>query len=420
MELNAYAIVILVALVGDFLLGVIADVLNVRVASETVPAEFADLYDATAYAKAQRYLRARTGFGLVRGGADLTVLLGFWLLGGFGWVERLVAGWASGAIPRGLLFVAILAAGRMVFSLPFSWYGVFVLESRFGFNRTTLGTFVKDLLKGLVLSVVIGGPLLAGILWLLGRAGSLAWLWCWLAVAGFSLLMQVVYPAWIMPWFNRFEPLEEGDLRRRILAMAEAVGFPVRRVQVMDGSRRSGHSNAMVTGFGRAKRIALYDTLLADHPADEIVAITAHEVGHWRLHHIWWLTALHLLHLGILFRLLAVFLHHEGLFAAFGVGQSTAAGLVFFGLLYTPVELVLAFGLNAISRRCEYAADRFAACSTGLGDAMVAALKRLSIHNLSNLTPHPLTVALEYSHPPVLARIRALRSVTPPTEETMP
>ncbi len=420
MEFNLYAIIILAALVGDFLLGALADGLNLRAASETVPAEFAAVYDAVAYARSQRYLWARTRFGLVRGGAELAILLAFWFGGGFGWVQRLTNSWAGGEIVQGLLFVALLALGRMVYSLPFSWYAVFVLESRFGFNRTTLGTFIKDLLKGLVLSVVIGGPLLAGILWLLGRAGSLAWLWCWLAVAGFSLLMQVIYPAWIMPWFNRFEPLEEGDLRRRILAMAAAVGFPVQRVQVMDGSRRSGHSNAMVTGFGRAKRIALYDTLLADHPADEIVAITAHEVGHWRLHHIWWLTVFHLVHLGILFRLLAVFLHHEGLFAAFGVVPSTAAGLVFFGLLYTPVELVLALGLNVQSRRCEYAADRFAATATGLGEAMIAALKRLSVHNLSNLTPHPLTVALEYSHPPVLARIRALRSVTPPAEETTP
>jgi STE24 endopeptidase len=420
MEFNAYAIVILVALLGDHLLGVVADVLNLRAAAETVPEEFSDLYDAVAYGNSQRYLRVRTRFGFVRGGVDLLLLLGFWFLGGFGWAADLTAMVVTGDIPRGLLFIGVLGLARMLLSLPFSWYSVFVLEERFGFNRTTPGTFVRDLLKNLVLSVAIGGPLLAGILWLLGRAGPHAWLWCWLAVALFSLFMQVVYPIWIMPWFNTFEPLAEGDLRTRLLAMAGSVGFPVRRVQVMDGSRRSGHSNAMVTGVGRYKRIALYDTLLADHPGDEIVAITAHEVGHWRRRHIWWLTALHMLHLGVLFFLLSVFLHHTGLFAAFGVEPSSAAGLVFFGLLYTPVELVLAFGLNAFSRRCEFEADQFAAETTGLGDAMIAALKRLSVHNLSNLTPHPLTVALEYSHPPVLARIEALRSTAHPSEETAP
>ncbi len=420
MTFNIYSLVILLALLGDFALGAVADWLNLRAAGDTLPAEFADVYEAAAYAKAQRYLRERTKFGLARAGLSLFILLVFWFGGGFAGLDRLTAGWAEGPVLRGLLFVALLAAGRTVLSLPFSWYGVFVLENRFGFNRTTLGTFVKDALKGLVLAVVIGGPLLAGILWLLGRAGELAWLWCWLAVAGFSLFMQAVYPAWIMPWFNRFEPLAEGSLRRRILDFAAANHFPVRRVQVMDGSRRSGHSNAMVTGIGKAKRIALYDTLLEQHPEDEVLAITAHEVGHWRLRHIWWLTALHLLHLGVLFRLLAVFLHHQGLFAAFGVEASAAAGLVFFGLLYTPVELVLAFGLNAFSRRCEYAADRFAAQATGLGGAMITALKRLSVHNLSNLTPHPLTVALEYSHPPVLARIQALRSLSATPDETNP
>lgn len=420
MECNLYAWLILLALLGDFLLGALADWLTLRAAGDTLPAEFADVYEATAYARAQRYLRARTVFGLLRAGAGLALLLAFWFGGGFAWLDRLTGGWTDGPVLRGLLFVALLAAGRLVWSLPFSWYAVFVLENRFGFNRTTLGTFARDMLKGVALAVAVGGPLLAGILWLLGRAEESAWLWCWLAAAAVSLAMQLAYPAWIMPWFNRFEPLAEGELRDRILALAERTGFPGRRVQVMDGSRRSGHSNALVAGCGRAKRIVLYDTLLDQHPPNEVLAIAAHEIGHWRLRHIWWLTALHLLHLGVLFRLLAVFLHREGLFAAFGVEVSPAAGLVLFGLLYTPVELLLAFGLNAFSRHCEYAADRFAVQATGLGDAMIAALKRLSVHNLSNLTPHPLTVALEYSHPPVLTRIRALRSLPPPAGKTSP
>jgi STE24 endopeptidase len=272
MQFNVYAIVILVALVGDYLLGVLADMLNLRAVKETVPAEFADVYDSEAYANSQRYLQVRTRFGLLRGSLDMVILLVFWFVGGFGWVQRLVGRFADGEIVSGLLFIAVLGFARMLLSLPFSWYSVFVLEERFGFNRTTRGTFIKDLLKNLILAVLIGGPLLAAVLWLLGQAGPHAWLWCWLAVAGFSLFMQVAYPTWIMPWFNTFEPLGEGDLRQRILAMAERVGFPVRRVQVMDGSRRSGHSNAMVVGVGRYKRIALYDTLLADHSEDEVLA----------------------------------------------------------------------------------------------------------------------------------------------------
>ena len=420
MQLNVYAIVILAALLGDYLLGLVADVLNVGAASEAVPPEFADTYDAADYATSQRYLRARTAFGLLRGSVELAVLLGFWFAGGFGWIDRLAKSLAGDGMAAGLLFIAALGLARMLLGLPFACYATFVLEARFGFNRTTPATFVKDLVKGVALSVCIGGPLLAGILWLLGQASPHAWLWCWIAVLVFSLAMQIVYPVWIMPWFNTFAALPEGDTQAGILAMAQMLGFPVRQIMVMDGSRRSGHSNAMVTGIGRFRRIALYDTLLATHPRDEILAITAHEIGHWRKRHVWWLTAIHMLHLGILFRLLAVFLHHRGLFSGFGVEPSPAAALVFFGLLYTPVEMVLSFGLNALSRSCEFEADRFAATEAQLAGALISALKRMSMNNMSNLTPHPLAVALEYSHPPVLARIRTLLPFVRPTEESSP
>jgi len=221
-----------------------------------------------------------------------------------------------------------------------------------------------------------------------------------------------VAPLWILPLFNRFTPLPEGDLRAAILGYTDRVGFPVGSLFQIDGSRRSTHTNAYVAGLGRFRRIALFDTLIARHSVPELVAVVAHEVGHWRKRHIAVGMALSILHTGVMLFLLSRFLQSEGLFAAFRVDAPSVYGaLTFFGLLYAPVSLALSVLMHWVSRRNEYAADRFAAESTGSPEAMVTALKKLSRDNLSNLTPHPLAVWLRYSHPPVLERIRALRGL---------
>ncbi len=240
-------------------------------------------------------------------------------------------------------------------------------------------------------------------------AGPHAWLYCWVAITLFSLGLQLVAPTWIMPLFNTFTPLAPGELREAILTYAKTVQFPIDDVYVMDGSKRSSKSNAFFTGFGRHKRIALFDTLVEAHTVPELLSVVAHEVGHYKLRHIVKNVVLSIAHTGVMLYLLSIFLHHPGLFDAFYVVEpSVYAGLVFFGMLYAPVELLLSIGMQIVSRQHEYDADRYAVETAGNPHAMGEALKKLALHNLSNLTPHPFYVFLHYSHPPIWQRLQAI------------
>lgn len=292
-----------------------------------------------------------------------------------------------------------------------------MIEQRFGFNKMTPATFVADLIKGTVLGLLLGGPLLAGILFFFQFAGEHAWLYAWIAFTLFVFFVQFIAPTWIMPIFNKFTPLGEGELKERILSYARSVDFPVEQIYVIDGSRRSTKANAFFSGFGRHKRIALFDTLIAKQTVPEMVAILAHEIGHYKKKHILLGMALSIAHAGVMFYLLSVFLHRPGLYEAFYMEQpSIYAGLVFFSLLFTPVESILSIFLQALSRRNEYEADRFAADTFEQPEAMIGALKKLAVDHLSNLTPHPLHVILNDSHPPILQRIQAIRQTTHPPE----
>lgn len=296
--------------------------------------------------------------------------------------------------------------------MPFSIYSTFVIEERFGFNKTTVKTFVMDIAKGLLLSILLGAPLLALVIAFFEFGGTWAWLYAWLGVTAFSLIMQYIAPTWIMPIFNKFEPLEEGELRTAIETYAESVDFPLQDVFVMDGSKRSSKSNAFFTGFGKNKRIALFDTLIENHTTDELVAVLAHEIGHYKKNHITKNMAISIVSTGVMFALLSVFLQVPALFDAFYMDQmSVYAGLLFFGLLYSPIETILGIVMQVLSRKHEYEADEFAARTIEKSEEMVNVLKKLSKDNLSNLTPHPFYVFLNYSHPPVLQRIRAIRSI---------
>ena len=408
--MNTFAIVILAALIGEYLLRIVSGALNVRAFSPTLPAEFAGVFDDEKYARAQRYTATRTRFGLIRGAFDLAVVLAFWFTGGFAWLDTLLRGLGHGPIVTGLLYIGALTLASIFLGLPFRAYSTFVIEARYGFNRTTVGTFVADTLKSLVLAALLGGLLLAMILAFFEWAGPLAWLWCWIAATVFMLAVQFIAPTWIMPLFNKFTALESGDLHDAILGYARKADFPLRGLFVVDGSRRSSKANAFFTGFGKNKRIGLFDTLVDDYTVPELVAVVAHEVGHYKKRHIWQRMALSIGHLGAMLWILSLFLGQQGLFAAFYVTEpSVYAGLLFFGLLFTPVELALSILVNLFSRRNEFEADRFAAETTGGGEPLIAALKKLSADNLSNLTPHRLAVFLDYSHPPVLQRIAALR-----------
>ncbi|MAL18469.1 MAG: peptidase M48 [Balneola sp.] len=409
--MNIYAIIILVTIAIDFILDITSNYLNLKSLSKKLPEEFEGVYDEDTYAKSQEYTKVRTKFGFLTGGFDLALVLGFWFSGGFNWLDEIVRAWGFGELVTGLIYIGILIFSKTIITLPFSIYSTFVIEERFGFNKTTPKTFVMDMVKGLGLGLLIGTPLLAGILWFFMYAGDLAWLYAWGAVTAFTLIMQYVAPTWIMPLFNKFTPLEEGELRTSIENYTDKVDFPLQGLFVIDGSKRSSKSNAFFTGFGKNKRVALYDTLIENHTIQELVAVLAHEIGHYKKKHIIKGMITSIAQTGVMFFLLSIFLQAEGLFDAFYMDEmSVYVGLIFFGMLYAPIDMILSIFMQMISRKHEFEADNYAAETTGEPEDMISTLKKLSKDNLSNLTPHSFYVFLNYSHPPVLERIRNLKS----------
>jgi STE24 endopeptidase len=407
--MNPFFFIILFALFLEYLIGVVANLLNLRSLRSDVPPELEGVYPPEDYRKSQEYIRTSTRFDFITNTFTLAVLLSFWFAGGFNYLDQIVRSWGFGPIPNGLFYVGILLIGYGLLTLPFSIYHTFVIEERFGFNRTTRRTFLFDRIKGLSLAAMIGATLLSGVLALFQYVGYYAWIYCWLAVTAFSLILEYVAPTWIMPLFNKFTPLEPGELKDAILSYARSVDFPIRNLFVMDGSRRSSKSNAFFTGFGRNKRIALFDTLIKKHTVPQLVAVLAHEIGHHKKKHILQGTIISIVHFGVLFFILSIFLSSPGLYDAFYMEQqSVYAGILFFGLLYTPLEMILSVAMQALSRRNEYEADRFAAETVEHPRHLTEALKKLYVGNLSNLTPHPFYVFLNYSHPPLLQRIRAI------------
>jgi len=410
--MNAFSVIILAALVLEFALDLAANLLNLKALKLELPPALEGIYKAEDYRRSQEYIGATTRLGLAESSFTLVLLLAFWFSGGFNWLDQVVRAWSFAPLVSGLLYIGMLLFAYSLLTLPFSIYGTFVIEERFGFNRTTARTFLVDRTKGLGLALLLGGPLLAGVLALFQYAGPYSWLYCWAVVAIFSLATQYVAPTWIMPLFNKFTPMGPGELKESILRYARSVNFPIKNVFVMDGSRRSTKSNAFFTGFGRNKRIALFDTLIAQHSVPEMVAVLAHEVGHYKRHHIIQGTIVGILHMGVVFFLLSLFLNSSGLYEAFYMRhESIYAGLLFFGLLYTPIEMVLSIVMRVFSRKYEYEADRFAAETIGDSRSLIEALKRLAATSLSNLTPHPFYVFLNYSHPPLLQRVEAIRRI---------
>jgi STE24 endopeptidase len=408
--MNGYLLCILSILLLGYLLDLTVALLNLRSLRPELPLEFAGVYDADQYARSQEYTRVTTRFSLIHNTVSLILTLVFILMGGFNLLDLAARSFALSSIPTGLLFTGLLALLSTALNLPFSVYSTFVIEQRFGFNTTTVATFILDGLKALLLAIVLGGPLLAAILWFFETSGPMAWLFCWIAAVAFILVAQFLAPVVIMPLFNKFVPLAEGELKEAITRYAAAQQFALQGIYTMDGSKRSTRANAFFTGFGRFRRIVFFDTLMDKLAPSEIVAVLAHEMGHYKLKHIPVTMALSILQMGLLFFILSLFLGNQGLFAAFGMEHlSVYAGLVFFGFLYAPISTLLAIGFHAFSRRNEYQADRFAAQTGADGEALISGLKKLSVSNLSNLTPHPLHVFLNYSHPPILARIEALR-----------
>jgi STE24 endopeptidase len=409
--MNIYLIVILAALIGHYLINLISDRLNLANLRERPPEELADLYDGERYAKSQRYLRDNTRFGQIHSAFNLLVVLAMMLGGGFDLVDQWARAARGGPIATGLIFLGILMLASMLLQIPFSLYDTFVIEERYGFNKTTPKTFIADEIKSLLLAALLGVPVLAAVLWFFERAGGMAWIYCWIAVTIFQIFILFIAPVLILPLFNKFVPMKDGDLKDAIEEYAAAQNFKLKGVYTMDGSKRSSKSNAFFTGFGRFRRIVLFDTLIEKHTVDELVAVLAHEMGHYRKKHILMAIARSIATVGITLFILSLFMKNQGLFDAFRMSAEPTvyASLLFFGFLYTPIQFALAVVENWISRRQEYQADRYAVETYHRPQAFIDALKKLSADNLSNLSPHPFKVALEYSHPPVLDRIRAIK-----------
>ncbi len=411
--MNLIAFIILFAIIFDLLLNGIADYLNLKMLRNDLPEAFRGIYDPKRYSQAQRYLKTNTRFGWITGSFNVALILFFWFGGGFPLLDEWVRSFNYGPLVTGLAYMGILILVKSILSLPFSIYATFVIEERFGFNQTTWSTFILDLAKGLLLAILLGTPLLAGVLWFFEYAGTNAWWYCWIGVTLYMLAVQFVAPTWIMPIFNKFEPLDEGDLKSAILSYAKSINFPIQNVYVMDGSRRSSKSNAFFTGFGKHRRIVLFDTLIKQHTTGELLAVLAHEMGHYKKKHILQSISLGILQMGIMLFLLSLFISYQGLFDAFYMPQkSVYAGLIFFGMLYSPLGFFIGIFMQMLSRKNETAADRFSVQTTRDPKSMVDALKKLSVNNLSNLLPHPFYVFLNYSHPPVLQRIQAIQGVS--------
>jgi len=409
--MNAYGIFILLALLVEYVLHCVADVLNVRALEGAPPEQVVPLYAGGEDERARRYVRTATFAGCIERSAALLAVLAFWFAGGFGWLDGIVRLCLSGEVARGLAYIGLLALAYTALGIPFDVHRTFGIEARFGFNRTTWRTFVTDRLKGLALAALIGGPLLAGVLLLFLRAGESAWLLCWVVVVAFSLVTQWLGPALILPLFNRFDPMPEGELRQGILAYASSVRFPVQNLYVVDGSRRTSKANAYFTGLGRRRRIALFDTLINRHSVGEVVAVLAHEVGHYKRRHVLQGLLLASAHAGLALFLLNYFLGRPGLYEALFYQQpSVYAGLVAFALLYTPVESFLSVLVNGISRRQEFEADRYAVSTAPQPAELGAALRTLSVTSLAHPNPHPFYVVLNYTHPPLARRLEAIEA----------
>jgi STE24 endopeptidase len=406
---QTYYLIIIFALAVEYLLSTVSSILDMGNIVEEVPADFQDVYDSEKYARSQSYLRDRTRFGIFSSTFSLLLILVVIHTGLFGVLDQFVRVQTNQPILAGLLFFGIIFIIQDIISLPFSIYSTFVIEEKFEFNRTTPKTFVIDKLKGYALTVILGSAVIVPILFFFERFGPRGWWIAWALVTLFMIAVQPLFVHVIAPLFNKFTPLEEGELRTAIEEYSEKVKFPIGRIDVMDGSKRSGHSNAYFSGLGKSRRIALFDTLLEKHTTEEIISVVAHEVGHYKRKHIIKGTALGILETGVMLFIFNLIMKDAALFAVFGVSDiSVYGGLVFFAMLYAPVSMITSLLTTAVSRKNEFEADTFSLETTKNPQALVNMLKGLAANNLAHLTPHPLKVFLSYSHPPVISRIAAV------------
>ena len=406
---NLYYYIIIFAIIIEYLLSSVSSILDIKNITPTIPSDFKKAYDQEKYILSQDYLKARTRFGLFSSTFSLILIMIVIHSDIFGLLDQFVRGQSDSYILQGLLFIGAIYFFQDIISLPFSIYHTFVIEERFGFNKTTPSLFIIDKIKGYAIFVVLGSIVITPILYFFYVYGDIGWLIAWSVLTAFMIAVQPLFVHVIAPMFNKFTPLEEGELRSAIEKYTAKVNFPLARIDIMDGSKRSAHSNAYFTGFGKSRRIAIFDTLIEKHSTKEIVSVVAHEVGHYKLKHILQGTILGIIETGVMLFAFNLIMNDISLFQVFGVSQlSVHAGIVFFSMLYAPVSMFTSIVTTAISRKNEYEADKYSYDTTNNRDALVSMLIGLSANNLSHLTPHALKVFLSYSHPPVIDRIKAV------------
>jgi STE24 endopeptidase len=403
--------VLIFIVIASFLAGVFLEYLNSTQRSEELPDDLKDIYDKEEYSKSVRYESIKQRFSLVRGLFSVLLLLAMLILGGFSVADEFARELSSDPVVVALIFFGIIMFASDLLGLPFDWYGTFVIEEDFGFNKSTPWIFFTDKLKGWLIGIVIGGGLLSLITWFYYQTTDYFWVYALILISGFMIFMNLFYSSLIVPLFNKQTPLEEGELRDSISSMSEKAGFRLENVYVIDGSKRSTRANAYFAGLGKKKRIVLFDTLINDLSIPEITGVLAHEIGHYKKNHILSGMLISLVTTAVTLYLLSISVSDPALSAALGSEEpSFHIGLIAFGILYTPISAIFGLLANLMSRMNEYEADHFAA-QNHPAKHLASALKKLSVKNLSNLKPHPLYVFVHYSHPPLLSRLRALKHI---------
>lgn len=401
-------IIILVILTADFVSERILSALNVKSSKKPIPDLLSGIYDQDKYQKQQSYFRANTRFGLLTSTVSFLVIILMIVFGGFGWLDGIVQRWTANPILVSLIFFGILFLANDIISTPFEIYDIFVIEERFGFNKTTPKTFILDKLKGYALTAVLGGGIIALVMWFYQLNPQYFWLIAWACVTSVSLFISLFYSELIVPLFNKQTPLEAGELRDAIEKFSKKAGFELKNIFVIDGSKRSTKANAYFTGFWKKKRIVLYDTLINDLDTAEIVAVLAHEAGHSKYKHTLRNILINLPYTLLVFFLLGLILRSDVLAQALGGKEASFhLNILAFGVLYSPVFMMLGLAMNVLSRKHEYQADGYVK-ENKMGEQLISALKKISSKSLSNLTPHPAYVFVNYSHPTLLQRVEKL------------
>jgi STE24 endopeptidase len=406
--MNSFFYIILGITLFNFILERYLDYLNRKLWSNELPKELEGIYDAEKYRKSQDYTKVKTRFSLITDTYSFVLILMMLFLGGFGLIDNFIRTYTENPILLTICFFGIIGFSSDLLSIPFDIYFTFNIERRFGFNTTTAKTFILDKLKGWLIGIIIGGLLLSGIVWIYLNTGEYFWIFAWAAISFFMLFMTMFYSNLIVPLFNKQKPLEKGELRDAIEEFAKKVNFKLNNIYVIDGSKRSKKANAYFTGLGPKKRIVLYDTLIADHTKEELVAVLAHEIGHYKKKHTLSSMIIGIVETGAMLFILSIFIKDPELSIALGSNiQSFHLGILAFALLYSPISLILGLGMNILSRKHEYEADRYAGENYN-PESLQLALKKLSVNSLNNLRPHPLYVFFNYSHPTLLQRLKAL------------